>query len=76
MNTPSITQIDSSTYETTFRGRIYTLVKNSFGWSMWNKPVNGRANPPKSFDDLNDVEKAYKHWGGIKSLVEVNDVRG
>jgi hypothetical protein len=36
---------------------------------MWNKPVNGLANPPKPFNSLAEVEKKYKHWTGIGQLV-------
>ena len=45
-----ITQVSVGTYETIFRGRVYTLVKDAQGWCMWNKPINGLANPPKPFN--------------------------
>jgi len=64
-----ITQIDKDTFETVYRGRIYTLCRScSYAWSMWNKTINGRTNPPKPFDSLADVEKHYKHWKGIALL--------
>ncbi len=67
-----ITQVSAGMFEKVYCGRVYTLVRGSsgLGWFMWNKPVNGLANPPKPFDSLEHVEKYYKHWRGIKLLVE------
>lgn len=64
-----ITKTDCGCYETLYRGRVYTLVKTSGTWSMWNKVVGGRSNPPKVFNNLREVEAAYKHWKGIGVLV-------
>jgi hypothetical protein len=63
-----IMQLESGNFRTTFRGRIYTLIKTKKGWSMWNQRVGGLANPPKPFYCLKDVEAAYKHWAGIEAL--------
>lgn len=63
-----ITKIDSETYETIHRGRIYTLVSSVGGWAMWNKTIHGRSNPPKPFSSLEAVEAHYKHWKGIVAL--------
>jgi hypothetical protein len=70
----TITKINESTYETVYRGCTYTLIEDSHGWSMWNKPTGGRVGIPKAFDTLPDVEAAYKHWAGISQLVatEIN----
>jgi len=67
-----IKQIDKDTFETIFKGRVYTLIRyETGGYSMWNKTLNGRANPPKSFDNLDQVEAKYKHWQGINLLINL-----
>lgn len=67
--TTVINQLEDNVYETTFRGRVFTLIKGSGGWCMWNRSVGGRSNPPKPFGSLWDVEAKYKHWAGITQLV-------
>mgnify|MGYP000350115565 CR=1 FL=1 len=73
---PIITKTKCGCYETIFRKRVYTLIEVAGSWSMWSKPINGRASPPKSFGSLDEVEKAYKHWRGVAELVakEVSEV--
>ncbi len=70
-----IKQIDKETFETTFRGRIYTLCRFTTGWGMWNQTLKGRPNPPKHFDNLDAVESSYKHWKGIKQLVTAQEIQ-
>ena len=66
-----ISQLSNDTYETTFRGRTYTLIHTQHGWEMWNCARGMRPSPPKPFDSLDDVESHYQHWRGIKALVEL-----
>lgn len=66
-----IKQLDATTFETTFRGRVYTLICQPMGgYAMWNKPINGRVCPPKPFNTLQEVENNYRHWKGISQLIK------
>ncbi len=77
MNT--FTQLDNNTFTTVNRGHHMTLVRISDGWevttvnAMSNAMNNGYAFP-KYFPTLEAVEKKYKSWDGIVTLVALTGV--
>lgn len=72
-----IEQINDYTFKVVSRGSEMTLVKERDEWVMYTvnamvKVYNNGFAIPKYFPTLKDVEKKYKSWRGISSLLDSN----